>query len=240
MRCFASSSTRKVAITLFAALTGLDCRVIVFDSHRPVPAAPHACRLAEVPAQHRPRDTQAQDVASDRRQRRHPPAPGRAGRVGQAPAAQHAIHADAEKRRRHPAEIHSGEFALKFQTVRNTTPKRLAWRRPGSERGTGAQCFVSRMILKKCPMSSQEVRLLKKQREPFGRSFVKLQDPRLATGAAPRDSSVPAPRLHRRRRCRDRAVRADQRRLCALCRPVPSPCSWHAASNSTVQGGPFP
>ena len=47
--------------------------------HRPVPAAPHPRRVAEVPAADRPRDAQGQDAASDRRQLRHAQAPGRAG-----------------------------------------------------------------------------------------------------------------------------------------------------------------
>ena len=55
-------------------------------SHRPVPAAPHPCRVVEVPAQDRPRSTQRQNAAPGRRQLRHPQASGCAGRLKKHPA----------------------------------------------------------------------------------------------------------------------------------------------------------
>ena len=63
-------------------------------SHRPVPATAHPRRMAEVPSQDRPRDAKGQGAASDCRQLRHAQASGRAGLAGQAPALQHALHAD--------------------------------------------------------------------------------------------------------------------------------------------------
>ncbi len=57
-----------------------------------MPAAPHARRVTEIPAQDRPRNTQGQDAAPDCRQLRHPQTSCGSGVVGKAPAVQHALH----------------------------------------------------------------------------------------------------------------------------------------------------
>ena len=79
---------RNGTTTLFAALNVLDGQVIGQCQQR---HTPH--RVAEVPQADRPRDTQGQDAASDRRQLRHAQAPDRAGVAEQASALQHALHA---------------------------------------------------------------------------------------------------------------------------------------------------